>query len=138
MASTRPNLISPEQIEFVLAYCLFSFSVFGVERIASGLTPRAITSDVPAAKDVPCSEIFSRPFRSVLLLSIPLKFVEFEFMFLLLICICLFLINSRQHTREKVKHNRVVEIQIKRLVFYNRYDEHIKFCKSRVKRVGKI
>lgn len=71
-------------MEFVLAYCLFSFSVFGVERIASGLTPRAITRDVPAAKEVPCSEIFSSPLRRILLFSIPVKFVED--LFILFIC----------------------------------------------------
>ena len=48
MASTIPNLINPEHIEFAAAYCLFSFSVFGVEIIAKGRIARDKNKDVPA------------------------------------------------------------------------------------------
>ena len=53
LEETIPNFISPEQIEFVAAYCLFSFSTFGVEKIATGRITRDRAKDVPALKDVP-------------------------------------------------------------------------------------
>ena len=39
-ASTRAYFTSPELIELEAAYCLFSFSVSGVENIARGLSPK--------------------------------------------------------------------------------------------------
>ena len=70
IASTIPNFISPEHIELAMAYCLFSFSTSGVEFIASSLTDKDIINEVPAVKEVPCSEIFSRPFNRVLFFKI--------------------------------------------------------------------
>ena len=59
-----------EQIEFAAAYCLFSFSVSGVAKIAKGRIVKDIKRDVPAAKVVPCSEIFSSPLSTCLFLRI--------------------------------------------------------------------
>ena len=64
--STIPNLITPEQIEFAAAYCLFSFSVSGVKKIDIGRTVKERARDVLAEKEVPWSEIFSRDLRTVL------------------------------------------------------------------------
>ena len=62
MDSTRAYFTSPELIELEAAYCLFSFSVSGVENIARGLSPKDSTREVVALKEVPWSEIFSRLF----------------------------------------------------------------------------
>ncbi len=70
MDSTRAYFTSPELIELEAAYCLFSFSVSGVENIARGLSPKDSTREVVALKEVPWSEIFSRLFNRVLFFKI--------------------------------------------------------------------